>query len=638
MRIICEQNVCRCLAICVMLWSALISGQAASYYVTQPGAGSGNGTSLSNAWSVSTFNASSTPAAGDTVIFSGTVTSTVSPKKGGSSGNPITLNFSAATLNSASPRIQITQNYLNVMGGQMGAGNMFGMINFNASVVHDILIANWGCTNTDGSTTTFIDGRYAYNLTVSNCWSWGNECFIYSATTNCHNWTIVNNYHMGSTNIVDQTDCYSLADVRNIVIQGNFIENRAPGNQGAGRHNDCIQTFAGGESGGGAPYGWVVRYNRVVQGEQAGDGSTSFMMMETMAQNGSVDACDIYGNVFVFGAGTVFSGNGVTFDSNDSGSVVRFYNNTVINYASAGGGLPGGPTGFQNSGNLYAENNLFEAASSESGLVVWSWTIQKSDYNRYYNCASPSSTYTGSHGSANSDPKFSNFAGGDYSLQSSSPAIGTGDNSIGATYNQGIASGATWPNPALATRTGTWDVGAYVYAGGSTNSQILVSPGRLDFGSVPVGTTSNLSFTVQNVGGGMLNGAASVAGLPFSVVSGGSYNLGANQSQTVTVLFSPMVASNYNQSVTLTGGGGTNATVSGSVLTALPGVQFRVTTANQFILTVAGQTGHTYNIQATQDFKTWTVIGTVTMGAGGSLDFTDTNAANFSSRFYRTQE
>jgi hypothetical protein len=106
----------------------------------------------------------------------------------------------------------------------------------------------------------------------------------------------------------------------------------------------------------------------------------------------------------------------------------------------------------------------------------------------------------------------------------------------------------------------------------------------------------------------------------------------------VTVLFSPMVASNYNQSVTLTGGGGTNATVSGSVLTALPGVQFRVTTANQFILTVAGQTGHTYNIQATQDFKTWTVIGTVTMGAGGSLDFTDTNAANFSSRFYRTQE
>jgi hypothetical protein len=27
----------------------------------------------------------------------------------------------------------------------------------------------------------------------------------------------------------------------------------------------------------------------------------------------------------------------------------------------------------------------------------------------------------------------------------------------------------------------------------------------------------------------------------------------------------------------------------------------------------------------------------VTVGAGGSLDFTDTNAASFSKRFYRTQ-
>jgi len=34
---------------------------------------------------------------------------------------------------------------------------------------------------------------------------------------------------------------------------------------------------------------------------------------------------------------------------------------------------------------------------------------------------------------------------------------------------------------------------------------------------------------------------------------------------------------------------------------------------------------------------TWTVIGTATVGATGSLDFTDTNAASFSKRFYRTR-
>ena len=70
----------------------------------------------------------------------------------------------------------------------------------------------------------------------------------------------------------------------------------------------------------------------------------------------------------------------------------------------------------------------------------------------------------------------------------------------------------------------------------------------------------------------------------------------------------------------------------------LAGVQFSVTPTRQFILTVTGPIGHTYDILATQDFKTWTVIGTVTVGAGGSLNFTDTNAASFSRRFYRAED
>ena len=66
-------------------------------------------------------------------------------------------------------------------------------------------------------------------------------------------------------------------------------------------------------------------------------------------------------------------------------------------------------------------------------------------------------------------------------------------------------------------------------------------------------------------------------------------------------------------------------------------VLVRAMPAGQFALTVTGTVGHTYNIQATQDFKTWTIIGTVTVDATGSLNFTDTNAPSFSRRFYRTQ-
>jgi hypothetical protein len=69
----------------------------------------------------------------------------------------------------------------------------------------------------------------------------------------------------------------------------------------------------------------------------------------------------------------------------------------------------------------------------------------------------------------------------------------------------------------------------------------------------------------------------------------------------------------------------------------LAGVQLLITPTRQFILTVTGPVGHTYDILATQDFKTWTVIGTRTVGTNGSLNFTDTNAPSFSKRFYRTR-
>jgi hypothetical protein len=116
--------------------------------------------------------------------------------------------------------------------------------------------------------------------------------------------------------------------------------------------------------------------------------------------------------------------------------------------------------------------------------------------------------------------------------------------------------------------TGNWDIGAYAY---STNTVVVpnppaiqVSPGNIGYGTVPVGTNVTNSFTVKNVGSGTLSGTASVSS-PFGIASGGNYSLGAGQTQAVVVVFSPVVASNYNQSVNFTGAGGTNVTVSGNV-------------------------------------------------------------------------
>jgi len=66
-----------------------------------------------------------------------------------------------------------------------------------------------------------------------------------------------------------------------------------------------------------------------------------------------------------------------------------------------------------------------------------------------------------------------------------------------------------------------------------------------------------------------------------------------------------------------------------------PGVRLLVTPTRQFVLTVTGLISHAYNILASQDLTTWTVIGTVTTDANGLTTFTDTNAPGFSRRFYR---
>lgn len=69
----------------------------------------------------------------------------------------------------------------------------------------------------------------------------------------------------------------------------------------------------------------------------------------------------------------------------------------------------------------------------------------------------------------------------------------------------------------------------------------------------------------------------------------------------------------------------------------LPTVQLRAAANGQIILTLGGQVGSTYNIQASTDLISWTNIGTGLLPVGGVLDFVDPNAANFPQRFYRMQ-
>jgi subtilisin family serine protease len=96
-----------------------------------------------------------------------------------------------------------------------------------------------------------------------------------------------------------------------------------------------------------------------------------------------------------------------------------------------------------------------------------------------------------------------------------------------------------------------------------------VSPSSRSFGSVPVGSSEDRTFTVRNTGDGVVSGSAS-ASAPFLVVAGGSYALSTGQSQGVTVRFSPTSAGTFAGNVIFSGAGGTTRSVTGAGISVSP--------------------------------------------------------------------
>lgn len=97
---------------------------------------------------------------------------------------------------------------------------------------------------------------------------------------------------------------------------------------------------------------------------------------------------------------------------------------------------------------------------------------------------------------------------------------------------------------------GTACGGVQLIGSGYTQPECAIEPEtlRLLFGSVALGETADLAFTITNVGSGILSGTVSQPDCPgFLIVSGGgAYALAAGQSRTVTVRFAPEEAVSYS--------------------------------------------------------------------------------------------
>jgi hypothetical protein len=160
------------------------------------------------------------------------------------------------------------------------------------------------------------------------------------------------------------------------------------------------------------------------------------------------------------------------------------------------------------------------------------------------------------------------ITGGTYSIDGGAytSVSGTVTNGQTVTVRQTSSGSSSTTTDATLTIGGVSDTFSVTT---TTEPMIQVTPDALNFGMVPIGTGKERHLTVKNIGIGTLTGDATTVA-PFSIVSGGSYSLGADQSQVVTIRYQPTSSGRHTGVVVFTGGVGATIPVTGTTAASLP--------------------------------------------------------------------
>ena len=335
---------------------------------------------------------------------------------------------------------------------------------------------------------------------------------------------------------------------------------------------------------------WMI--NNMITNATRGIASTGTSTIET-------NGCVVMGNVLIdiLEHGLYLNSGGGWFDvvnntvygstnnyyTSQSLTGIRFANNISAERLGSSGYHLGVSANTVANG-AYATNFIFHQTSGGT-RILW-------DGATYTSAASWISGEGTGNGSTDANPLFVNAANNNLSLQAGSPAIGASvsiaslvnrfQSEWGRSLEMVDINGTARPSGGVG-----WSIGAYEVASG-TNPEIGVTPASLSFGSVTIGNSSDLNFTVQNTGTGNLSWAVSGIDAPFSVIGTGSGSLGAGATATVTIRFTPTVAGAASDTASFTGGSGASRNVTGTGV-APPSVDqtgIRAATANVGTLTI----------------------------------------------------
>jgi hypothetical protein len=521
--------------------------RAATWYVDNSLGASGNGQSWASAW---TSLPTSGVSAGDTVYISGgsssqTYNTTGWSPPGGSAGNPVYYKIGTDSTHNGTVIIDGggTWNFFKPNNNVDINGNVGGTIHLVVTHANAATGSTPTCifssTGQSGIALRYIE--FAGGIMMDSASGMEFDHCKWDPINFCNRQLFLQNLNVANPaeNIVH--DCIfqpvygtsglggddGIAGYSLTVSNCYFFPQLASGTYGYGtsQHPDMIQTSAG----------QILVCNNWFQGMR------NYGFYGEWSYSGSY--MHVVNNVFIAGSDQPISiGPNGTVTASD----VLVANNLIID-CSLGLYFWGGGNSGSTLSNARCYNNLtINSGNNNIGTISYSGSIAQADNLTSF----PTSgfvSYTKGAGTNN-----------DFHLNSTATtAIGQGAN---------LSSDFTFDRDGNQRQSGAWDIGPYIYGTISSNPAISVQPSpSLDFGSVLTNTTEDLAFTVQNSGGGNLSGTATVSP-PFSIVAGGTYNLGASQSTNVTIRFSPNAVGAHTNTVTFTvaGGNGTTRTVSGT--------------------------------------------------------------------------
>lgn len=526
----------------LLFWVVSFPAFASTYYVTQAGAGSADGSTLGNAASVATL-AGHTAAGDDVISLNGTIISPIAVHNGGTSGHPITYLFASGTKFSAAHWNQSGANgdsaiyadqksYIVIDGGTNGIVeatangtalanqqncNGFTVVDPYSNVeiknltVQNIYVrtASSGDSNYFGCGINSVGSSVVTNLSV-------HDCHLTQAGQN-----ISVNYSAGSTGVHIYNNIISKngiginigstgtgATLDDLQIYGNDILNDLTWSGYSGVHENNVHVFAVQVS---TSVTNCKIYGNYFHGN-LGSNPTALCFLEGWVTNAL-----IYDNLFYHD--TFGGGNGDLYLKGADGA--RVMNNTFISNNSSTAIGFGGWAGGEKIASI--TNNLFYGYGF-GYYSAYANVILEADYNIWY----PASTlfdFAATYG--DSFATWQSVGGFDAHGTQSQPTLdGSYIPTVADTVarDHGVSLSAYFTTDKLGTtrpQGSAWDIGALEYtSGGADTTPPTVTAATILTGGTSLVLTMSEPCTIGAGGGAGLTVTMSGGAVTVGSVSG----------------------------------------------------------------------------------------------------------------------